>query len=90
MALWFKLRINNEEIGLFTAQRRESLAELADSEKIGTYDVEITDQLGNVKRFVVRHPYNDGAWALVERSLIEAFPGPALQWATTAIGEDPT
>lgn len=72
MALWFPLRVNDERIGTFYAQRREPAIPM---DKICTYDVTVVDATGE-RRAVVRHHYDRGAFALVHAGLSAvAAPG---------------
>jgi hypothetical protein len=68
MALHFDLMVNNKEIGTFVAERQEHLDDIGD-DGMATYHVWVEDQDGNVRRVVVRHRYNDGAWSLVQTAL---------------------
>jgi hypothetical protein len=69
MALWFRLMANDEPIGVFYAQRQERLSDLG-ADRVATYDVEIVADRGTWRRqTMVRHCYDDGAWALVEKAI---------------------
>jgi hypothetical protein len=65
MALHFTLKMNGAPIGYFYARRRE---QLTDKDAEYTYDIAISHN-GTDQRFAVKHRYNDGAFALVQRSL---------------------
>jgi|EndMetStandDraft_2_1072991.scaffolds.fasta_scaffold52235_4 hypothetical protein len=65
MALWFPLRVNDERIGTFYAQRREPAVP---DDRVCTYDVTVVDPTGE-RRAVVRHNYDHGAFALVQTAL---------------------
>ncbi len=69
MALHFRLRVNEETIGTFDAQRFER--EVPD-DGICTYDVIISNRHLKDTEVVIRHNYNDGAWTLI-RKAIEAM-----------------
>lgn len=74
MALWFYLKVNDERIGTFYAQRRESSIP---ADWVCTYDVTVVDQYGE-HRAVVRHSYRDGAFALVQAALAATLPKPEV------------
>lgn len=65
MALHFVLRVNNDPIGSFYAQRRE---EHIPPSTICTYDVKVILH-GQIRNAVVEHRRRDGAMTLVEKAL---------------------
>lgn len=69
MALYFRLMVNDEHIGTFVAQRRERLEDLS-ADQTATYDVELlASPWRDARKAVIRHCYDDGAWALVQAAL---------------------
>ena len=64
MALWARLMVNAEQIGVVEIQRREFLdltAQAAIQDEISTYDVTVDGQACGT----VRHRYGDGGWRLL-------------------------
>lgn len=68
MSLNFQLQINEYPIGLYEAVRIDGEA---DPDYINTYRVRLYDKFGRLEwEGEVKHRYGDGAWALVERSML--------------------
>jgi hypothetical protein len=67
MALHFRLRVNDETIGVFSAQRHERQVP---ADGVCTYDVIIAKKfpLDDVE-LIVKHNYYDGAWTLVRKAI---------------------
>ena len=64
MALWARLMVNAEQIGVVEIQRREFLdltAQASIQDEVSTYDVTVDGQACGT----VRHRYGDGAWRLL-------------------------
>ena len=67
MALWFRVYVNDDPIGLVIATRQDSEGDEY------TYEVAVSGFRGPVRTYSVRHAYNDGALALV-RAALDALP----------------
>ena len=68
MSLNFVLRVNEYPIGGFEAVRIDGEADL---DYINTYRVRIYEKYQMVWEGEIKHRYGDGAWALVERAMME-------------------
>lgn len=66
MALWFDLHVNDESIATFYARRRD---QFLPEDRVCTYDVQVAGAGGPPQHLVVRHPYDEGALALVHIAL---------------------
>lgn len=77
MSLHFDLKVNNDVIGGFVAQRQERVAPRMDA----VYHYKIT--LNGVYAGEISHRYGDGAFALIAKALNE-LPSPNTAYSTPA------
>jgi len=73
MSLNFSLRVNNEIVGAFEAQRMVAIEQLGqpvtDPDAVHKYSITIWDEDNNREMFSIHHRYGDGAWELVRKAL---------------------
>lgn len=68
MALWFRLRCNDEHLGTCVIQRTEHL-DLSDPAAIADEVCTYTVTIDGKAEILVEHRYGDGAWELVRKAL---------------------
>ncbi len=66
MALWFRLHLNDEQIGVAEVQRRDvlDLADPATADAVSTYVVRLDGRTVGT----LTHRYGNGAWSLVAKA----------------------